>query len=857
VTDIEQKDLSVQISIEDDEVKKVRLNLTKIHCSDCVLLAEEALKKHPAIINIQIISITSTAHIKYNNSLIDEKQLCKEIENFGFGASIAPALTSTRVHLKLKNIKTSYDQIENALLKTEGVLSISFDEQDRNLLSVDYDPEYTGVRKLMKIITDQYCDVELQIQENNSVSNSNEDVRFWKRHFMISLSLTIPVVFISFIAPLIPKVEKIFQHALIRGLPIGVIISWLLVTPIQFILGKPLYLSAYRALYFAKKPNMDTLIMLSTSIAYFYSVICIIMSVLGWEFINEAFFETSAMLLTFIILGRYLEVIAKGKTSNILSKLIELRVNNAILINKENAEEEIHIDLVQRGDILKVVPGAKIPTDGEVVFGKTTVDESMITGESFPVSKDVGSQLYGSTINQNGTIHIKAIRTASENTLSVIDKTIQEAQASKASIQRIADTISAYFIPFIIIIAIIAFIVWLTLAYTALRNLNMHPIAFALQFSLAILVISCPCVISLASPTAFMVGIGQGAKFGVLFKSGSIIEMCHKLNTVLFDKTGTLTNGKPAVTDIRITRKNFKIPMLLYMIGSAELSSEHAIGKAIVEYARSHTDGIDLDEPSDYQATPGRGFTCTVAGDTVIAGNVMWMEENSIKISIETREEIQNWESEGKTVVCVAINNVLYGIIGLADTLKPEAEFVIKELRKNGIEVWILSGDNQITTNYIASQIGVKNAIGQLLPNEKANKIKELQNEGKIVAMVGDGINDSIAISAANIGIAIGAGSDIALETSDVVLLKSNLKDVLIALDLSQTTYRRIKMNFAWAFLYNMIGIPLAAGFFYPLFHITIPPALAGLSEIFSSLPVIFFSLLLRKYRPKRLYLEQ
>jgi Cu+-exporting ATPase len=571
------------------------------------------------------------------------------------------------------------------------------------------------------------------------------------------------------------------------------------------------------------------------------------------------FFETSAMLLTFIILGRYLEAVAKGKTSNILSKLIQLRVNNALLINNKNedTEEEIHIDLVQRGDVLKVIPGAKIPTDGIVVFGKTTVDESMITGESLPVFKDVGSLVYGSTINQNGTIHIQVIRTASENTLSVIDKAIQEAQASKAPIQRIADTVSAYFIPFVIIIAIIAFIIWLILAYTTLSNLNMHPIAFALQFSLAILVISCPCAISLAAPTAVMVGIGQGAKFGVLFKSASIIEMCHKLNTVVFDKTGTLTNGKPVVTDVRVTRKNFKLPMFLYMIGSAELGSEHIIGKAIVEYVRSQTDGMDLDEPSDYQATPGRGFTCTVAGDIVIAGNIMWMEENSIQVSVEIREEIEKWENEGKTVVCVGINNTLYGMIGLADTLKPESEFVIKELRKKGVEVWILSGDNQITTNYIASQLGVENAIGQLLPNEKANKIRELKAHGKIVAMVGDGINDSIAISAANIGIAIGSGSDIALETSDIVLMKSNIKDVLIALDLSQTTYRRIKINFAWAFLYNMIGIPLAAGFFYPIFHIAIPPALAGLSEIFSSLPVVFFSLLLQNYRPKRLYLEQ
>ncbi|KAG2386248.1 hypothetical protein C9374_002694 [Naegleria lovaniensis] len=873
---------SIAVHIKDSKLTILHLTVQQLHCSDCATMVEETLLKRKGISQARVMDITNSARIVYDSSLIGEDEIIEHIES--------SSMTNTSIvsYYFLQEVAPQQITLLQQGMKDQfpKALSGSFYDSQKRILTIHYDPDQTGARSLKDFIS---------------------------------------LMLLVFVVPMMHELDAYLEQEIIQGLNRSVLLCWLLATPIQFYFGKPLYLSAYRALRYARKPNMDTLVMLSTTTAYLYSVVNVVVAFFLKSYHAEVFFETSAMLLTFIILGRFLEMVAKGQTSNMLSKMMELKVNRALWIHTKSLsnsvsqllehsdhfqttttahnhhpqepliEEEIDIHLVQRGDILKVLPGSRIPTDGIVIHGTTSVDESMISGESMPVPKRVHDSVFGSTINQNGTIFMKVTKIASENTLAAIDKLIRESQSSKVPIQRIADTVSAYFVPIIMILSALAFALWISLAYSQVLQIpeHMHPFTFALQFALAILVISCPCAISLAAPTAVMVGIGMAAKFGVLVKSGQVMEMCHKVNCIIFDKTGTVTHGKPVVTDIEILEEHaleWSEEKFLQVIGSAEMGSEHIIGKAIVEHVHSLKKEISLSNPTDYVAEPGKGLTCSVSlihtfatdshihkeeehsykeeehSYSVAAGHFDFILEHSKTCPPPSsfQERIHQLENEGKTVVCVAINSTLIGMIALADTPKEEASLVVHELKQRGIEVWMISGDNPRTTQYIASQIGIDHFMGGVLPAEKAQKVKELQycsntttshhqKQQRTVCMVGDGINDSPSLAAAHVGMAIGAGSDIALETADVVLVKSNLKDVLVALDLSKTTFQRIKMNFAWAFFYNLIGIPLAAGALFPVLGVTIPPALAGLSEIFSSLPVVLFSLMLKTFKPREL----
>jgi Cu+-exporting ATPase len=604
---------------------------------------------------------------------------------------------------------------------------------------------------------------------------------------------------------------------------------------------------------------MDTLVVLSTSAAYAYSVISTIVAMVNPQFKGENFCETSAILVMLIMLGRFLEIAAKNSTSAAVTKLLALQPATALLLTFDEdkkeieKEEEMDINLVQRGDILKVIPGSKIPTDGEVIFGSSSVDESMITGESLPVSKSLNSTVFGGTLNQQGVLHVKVTKIASESTVSSIVRLVEEAQNSKAPIQRIGDSIASYFVPIIICLSLIAFFIWLTLSLTHVVSVPDYstPFSFSLQIFISILVISCPCAIGLAVPTAVMVGTGVGAKMGILFKGGSIIELCHKINVVVFDKTGTLTNGSPVVTDHVIFDHNLDEKFFFYLVGSAEMNSEHSLAKAIVTFSIENSE-LPLSQPTDFLAIPGKGLSCQVSENAILIGNRRWMKENNIHLKKGMKSKISGFEKRGKTVVCVAINSCIVGLIAMADVPRPESAAVISQLLEEGIEVWMLSGDNYKTAKSIGRQIGISKryVLGGVLPGEKSEKIHQLQKQGKIVAMVGDGINDSPALTQADIGISIATGTDIAIEAADVVLMKNNLWDILVAVDLSKKIFRRIQLNFAWAFLYNLISIPLASGVFFPIRSFLIPPPVAGLSEIFSSVPVVIFSLLLRFYRP-------
>ncbi|KAF0977493.1 hypothetical protein FDP41_003485 [Naegleria fowleri] len=1034
---------TVVINMKDSKSTILHLTVQQLHCSDCAMMVEETLLKRKGVLQARVMDITNSARIIYDCTTIGEDEIIEHIERLGyptrkqfvpvgdasnsngsndFGTTMNNNTCAVSYYFQQEVSSQQITQLQQGLKQQFGsALSGSFYDTQKRILTVHYDPDETGARSLKVFISHRYgLSISLfnggdpQGGEHSQASTAiQSELELWKRNLGICFALCCPIMLLVFVVPMMKELHSYLDQEIIQGLSRSVLLCWLLATPIQFYFGKPLYLSAYRALRYARKPNMDALVMLSTTTAYLYSVLNVVIAFFLKSYHAEVFFETSAMLLTFIILGRFLEILAKGQTSNMLSKMMELKVSRALWIHTqaspevnskggsssslsstttttpiapttttitttttttssnidvkvgENShsqehlqelllshmnsmhssctsqqhpvliEEEIDIHLVQRGDILKVLPGSKIPTDGMVIHGTTSVDESMISGEPLPVPKRVRDSVFGSTINQNGTIYMKVTKIASENTLSAIDKLIRESQSSKVPIQRIADTVSAYFVPIIMIMSGLAFVLWISLAYGGVLKLpeNMHPFTFALQFALAILVISCPCAISLASPTAIMVGIGVAAKFGVLVKSGQVMEMCHKVNCVIFDKTGTLTHGKPIVTNVEILEEHaseWSEEQFLQVIGSAELGSEHLLGKAIVEHVQSLNKGISLSHPKDYVAEPGKGLTCSVTihpahpssnssggypahpssnspegiSYSVIAGHFDFIKEHTfITFSQSFQDRIHQLENEGKTVVCVVIQSKLIGMIALADTPKEEASLVVKELKKRGMDVWMISGDNPRTVQYIASQIGIDQFIGGVLPAEKAQKVKELQNgelqlsshneplsntisyprhdnnnssnnngplsttisnhenhDGKDhphgkrvrkVLMVGDGLNDGAALATADVGIAIGAGCDVALEAADVVLVKSDLKDVLVALDLSKTTFQRIKMNFVWAFFYNLIGIPLAAGALYPALGVVIPPALAGLSEIFSSLPVVLFSLLLKTFKPR------
>jgi len=630
---------------------------------------------------------------------------------------------------------------------------------------------------------------------------------------------------------------------------------------------------------------MDTLIALSTSIAYFYStgIVIAILSLGGQStnsILDNVFFETSGVVLVLVLLGRYLELLAKRQTSSALTQLIQLQPDTAIMASDNS---EIPAYLIQRGDILKVLPGAKIPTDGIVVLGATHVDESMLTGESLPVKKMIKSPVYGGTVNIEGMISMEVTRIPGETELDDIARQLEKTQMSKAKIEKITDSIASRFVIFVIVVAILVFVLWLTLSFlnivetnntitvetynttvgrnnTTVAKINntTSSIPFAMQFALAVLIVSCPCAVGLAAPTAVLVGSGVAAKYHhILFKGGDTIEMCAKIDTVCFDKTGTLTEGKLNVINVEIQEKTNRIKStddLLYFAASAELGSEHPIGRAIVEYYKQNnrecTNLHEINQPTSANIIPGKGIEAVLKDKTrVHVGNTSLLDELEFNLPKKLAKSASRLRKSGATVVFVAVDGILVGTIAVADIIKPTACVVIKALKKQNMNVWMITGDHKSTAAVIAKQLGIENVVADALPIEKANVIKDLQNQGMHVAMLGDGVNDAVALSQADVGIAVGTAADLSLEVANIVMLSDNLHRLLIALDLSRTVYRRIKINLGWAFMYNIVMLPLAAGVLQVPLGFYIPPAFAGLSDLFSSIPVILFSLLLHRYK--------
>lgn len=585
-------------------------------------------------------------------------------------------------------------------------------------------------------------------------------------------------------------------------------------------------------------PNMDSLIGIGTGAAVLYGIYATIMIAAGHNnYTMDLYFESAGVIITLILLGKYLESMSKGKTSDAIKKLMGLAPKNALVL-QDGKEIILPIEEVEIGDIIIVKPGEKIPVDGTVIKGNTSVDESMLTGESIPVEKNIGDKVVGASINKHGLIQFEATRVGKDTALAQIIKLVEDAQGSKAPIARLADIIAGYFVPVVIVIAILAGLAWF---------ISGQSVVFSLTIFIAVLVIACPCALGLATPTAIMVGTGQGAEYGVLIKGGQPLETAHKIETIVFDKTGTITEGKPVVTDI-IETNEWNSEDILRLAASAEKGSEHPLGEAIVSKAKELN--LKLEEIDDFSAIPGHGIKAAISGKQVWLGNLQLINNEGIDNTLLSESE--RLADEGKTPMYVAVDGILSGIIAVADTTKPNSKKAIDKLHELGVKVAMITGDNERTARAIAKEVGIDLVLADVLPKDKANEVKKLQEQGKIVAMVGDGVNDAPALAQADVGIAIGSGTDVAIESADIVLMKSDLLDVVTALQLSKKTIRNIKQNLFWAFAYNTAGIPIAAGLLYVFGGPKLNPMIAGAAMAFSSVSVVTNALRLRKFKPER-----
>ena len=740
--------------------------------------------------------------------------------------------------------------IDKLAEKVPGVENVSA-SYGSETVKLDYDDSKADLKKLKEALKKGGYNLILpseaaEYEEKESEIRAKE-TKHLRNLVLISLIFSSPII--GYYMP-VHLFNLAHVHNLKEFIPgVNLDLNWIflfLTIPVQFGVGYHFYRNAFTALRVGQT-NMDVLVVLGTSTAFFYSLFGFI---LVQPPISHPFWESSAALITFIMLGRYFENAAKGKVSEAVKKLLKLKPEKATVIRK-GIETTVDYNDIQVGDTIVVKPGERIPVDGEIISGESAVDEKIITGESMPVSKAKGDEVIGSTYNINGLLKFKATKVGKETTLYQIIKMVEEAQATKAPIQKQVDKISSIFVPSVVVIAIMTILAWYSIT-----PIEQNPLQTSILLGVAVLVISCPCALGLATPTAIMVGSGKGAERGMLIKGGEALERTHKITTVAFDKTGTLTKGEPSVTDV-VTLSKLSEKEVLRIAAIAERGSEHPLAQAIVKAMK----GEKLPEPKNFQAIAGMGVKITYLGKTVLVGNDMLLKKFDVEIPEKSKKEIERLQDEAKTSIYVAMNKNVIGVLALADTLKEHAVEAIQMLKKKGIEIIMITGDNPKTASAIAKQLGIDRVLSQVLPEQKEDVIKSLQKEKKIVAMVGDGINDSPALAQADIGIAIGSGTDVAIETGNIVLIKDDLRDVVTSIDLSKKTIRKIKENLFWAFVYNVIAIPIAAGIllgptiflifpnpiYPPGFRLT--PEFAGLAMAFSSVSVVANSLLLKGYR--------
>jgi Cu+-exporting ATPase len=808
-----------------EKTKKIVLNIGGMTCINCARAIEKRLSKLNGVTQATVNLAAEKAIIDYDPAVVDQKAIEDAITGVGYQV-IHEKLVLQIGGMSCINCAKS---IEKALSKREGVYSATINFAAEKL-TVEYNPEQISVAGIKKTVQD----VGYQVIEPEKTAVGAEDAesKARSRHIQrlkyllaASVALSVPTVFFTWfpVLPVLPNNLWLFLFA----------------TPVQFIVGWVFYVGAYKGLR-NRSANMDTLIAMGTSTAWLYSTVVTFAP--GVFPGAGVFFDTATMIMSFILLGKLLDAIARGRTSEAIRKLMGLQAKIARVV-RNGEEQEIPVEDVQVGDIVVVRPGEKIPVDGTVVEGYSGVDEKVITGESIPVEKKTGDQVVGATMNKTGVLKFKATKVGKDTVLAQIINMVEDALTSKAPVQRLADVASGYFVPAIIITATLSALSW--------YFIGAADFIFALTVFIAVLIVACPCALGLATPTAIMVGVGKGAENGILIKSGEALETTHKLQAVVFDKTGTLTKGEPEVTDIIPTGNPAKMlgeTQLLQLAATAEKNSEHPLGEAIVKKAAEK--GIKAEDPEFFNAVPGQGVEMKHNSATILLGNRKLMETNNINVD-QIEAQMNALEEDGKTAMLMAVNGKPAGLIAVADTLKENSADAVKTLRQMGLEVIMITGDNERTAKAIARQAGVDRVLAEVLPGEKATEIKRLQAEGKVVAMVGDGINDAPALAQANIGIAVGSGTDVALETGDIVLIKNDLRDVVVGIQLSRATMRKIRQNLFWAFFYNVALIPLAAGAFYPILHVLFDPVYAAAAMASSSVTVVTNASLLRRFKPK------
>lgn len=803
-------------------------------CASCAQTVEKATKKLSGVQESTVNLATEKMHITYDEAKLTDKDIQEAVNQSGY-----KAVTNTKQKnyvIEGMTCASCAQTIEKAVGKLAAVQMVNVNLATEKM-SIEYDPDQLVLADVTKAVEEVGYTAHEEVETGDEIDRTREKKAqhikdMWQR-FWISALFTVPLLYISMghmLGMPLPEFIDPMANAVTFAL------AQLVLTIPVIILGREFFKVGFKALV-KGHPNMDSLVALGTSAAFLYSLISTVAIGMGnTHLAMDLYYESAAVILTLITLGKYFEALSKGKTSEAIKKLMGLAPKQARIM-RNGQEVDVAIDEVQVNDLIIVKPGEKMPVDGIVVEGNTSVDEAMLTGESIPVEKTAGDAVIGASINQNGTIKYKATKVGKDTALSQIIKLVEDAQGSKAPIAKLADIISGYFVPIVIVLAVISGLAWYIAGESGV---------FALTIAISVLVIACPCALGLATPTAIMVGTGKGAEHGVLIKSGGALEKTHKIQTIIFDKTGTITEGKPKVTDI-VAVNGMSEEELLILAASAERGSEHPLGEAIVHGAEKKD--LSLFKTQTFNALPGHGIEVTIENQSLLLGNKKLMIDHGI--SIDTVETVSDTlAGEGKTPMYIAKDDQIVGIIAVADTVKANSLKAIEKLHKMGLEVAIITGDNKRTAQAIAKQVGIDRVLSEVLPEEKANEVKKLQAEGKIVAMVGDGINDAPALAQADIGIAIGSGTDVAMESADIVLMRSDLMDVSTAVELSKATIKNIKENLFWAFGYNVLGIPIAMGLLHVFGGPLLNPMLAGAAMSFSSVSVLINALRLKRFRP-------